>query len=539
VLVLALALLAGALGLSIPAFAAGPSLAYSPTVNRSTVVPLAGAVVTSGELFVQLVGTVPSGTTVVFYLDDMTTPVRSERTAPFDLLGDVEGTPRALAVSSLSTGSHRVRAQLVSGGRVTSTFDSVFSKSATTTSSPSPTASPAPTAMPAPSPTASVPTATTVPSTGPQLLLSADSDRSPSHLLSGSTPTGPAYVFLSGSGLSNVRFWLDRATTQTPTTTEKSAPWDLMGGSSTVANPLDVSRLAAGTHTVVARADSSTGPVEVRASFTADSTTAVFPSPSPTPTTVAPSPTTSNPAVPAGSWPSASTTGVPSGVTLRVLSGNQRIITDGAVLDGVHIKGCVDVEADNVTIRNSLVECARPGGGTVKNHGSNLRIVDSSIDGGGTSGNCIGSSRYTLLRADLYNCTDGARANGDVVIQSSWIHHLSRIEGSHNDTIQTTRGSNIRILGNRLEPYNSNTRDPMNAAYILAEDQGEVSDVVVSGNFMNGGNYTVMAGAGMGGVSFTGNSFGRNYRYGPVRAGSTSVTWSGNVWADTGSVVPL
>ena len=49
--------------------------------------------------------------------------------------------------------------------------------------------------------------------------------------------------------------------------------------------------------------------------------------------------------------PGPTTTGVPAGTALTVMTGDQHLTTAGAVLDAVDLKGCTVIDADNVTVR--------------------------------------------------------------------------------------------------------------------------------------------------------------------------------------------
>ena len=54
--------------------------------------------------------------------------------------------------------------------------------------------------------------------------------------------------------------------------------------------------------------------------------------------------------------PDATTTGVQPGITLKPYTGPMTITTDGAVIENVIINGMLTVDADNVTIRNCVVQ---------------------------------------------------------------------------------------------------------------------------------------------------------------------------------------
>lgn len=233
-------------------------------------------------------------------------------------------------------------------------------------------------------------------------------------------------------------------------------------------------------------------------------------------------------------YPGPDTTG-PVSSELREV-GDIDVDEAGTVLEGLSI-GCLDVNADDVVVRDSVIRCDRDTW-AVHARGARLLLQDVEVDGMGVADICIAHDGFTLERADVHNCSDGVRANGEVVIVDSWIHDLARTPGSHNDSIQTTQGRNIRIEGNTLEPYRADTDDPMNAAYILKEDQGDIDDVVFSGNYVNGGNFTLFViGEGMENVSVTDNVFGRDHRYGPLRIDATGIDVRGNVYADNGEPV--
>jgi hypothetical protein len=96
-----------------------------------------------------------------------------------------------------------------------------------------------------------------------RIKLSTVPSRAGSVMLFGATVSGAAYIWLSDlAGTTQVRFYLDRATTATPTQTEGWAPWDLMGGSTTAATPLPAGTLAPGSHQLTVLATLAGGAVQ-------------------------------------------------------------------------------------------------------------------------------------------------------------------------------------------------------------------------------------------------------------------------------------
>ena len=126
-------------------------------------------------------------------------------------------------------------------------------------------------------------------------------------------------------------------------------------------------------------------------------------------------------------------------------------------------------------------------------------------------------------------------------------HHYA--DGSHNEAILSNGGSGFLVRGNRLD---SNLEDGTSSALSFYGDFEQVRDALVERNLFNGGGFCVYAGSVDGkpypvaaNTRFVDNHFGRDLTdqcgwYGPVtayRAGNGNA-WSGNVWHDTGAVVP-
>jgi hypothetical protein len=134
-------------------------------------------------------------------------------------------------------------------------YKKLFSGSSSTGTTPPTTTPPttAPTTKPpTTTPTTAPPTGGTTP-TGTLPITdiqgSKNSNRSSSFRLDGSSLSGNAYFFVNPpSGSKSVKFYLDKALTSTPTTTETSSPYDFKGTNGSVANAFNVSSLSAGWH---------------------------------------------------------------------------------------------------------------------------------------------------------------------------------------------------------------------------------------------------------------------------------------------------
>ncbi|MDO8106798.1 right-handed parallel beta-helix repeat-containing protein [Isoptericola sp. b441] len=239
--------------------------------------------------------------------------------------------------------------------------------------------------------------------------------------------------------------------------------------------------------------------------------TASAPSPTATP---APAPT-----------PQAGSVGVPAGTHLTVHQGDMVITKDGTLLDGLDIRGYVTIRARDVVIRNSVIRGGTPGTSsrglvTVPSAQYSLTIEDSTLaptissplqDG-------IRGMSFTARRVEIRGVVDGAHLYGDhVTIANSWLHgntHFAHDPNhgggpSHDDSIQIQTGTDITIAGNRLE-------GATNAALMVTQDGGPVSNLVVKGNFLDDGACVVNIkdqGPSPTAVSIRGNTFGRHARW--------------------------
>ena len=94
------------------------------------------------------------------------------------------------------------------------------------------------------------------------LKVSTSSNRSSPTDLEGTTQKGNIYVFTSPdtSNIKQVDFYLDDPNmTSSPKLTEKVAPYDFAGGSTTVANPFDTTKISNGSHQITAKITFSDG----------------------------------------------------------------------------------------------------------------------------------------------------------------------------------------------------------------------------------------------------------------------------------------
>ncbi len=217
--------------------------------------------------------------------------------------------------------------------------------------------------------------------------------------------------------------------------------------------------------------------------------------------------------------------------------GPMTVTKAGTVLADVHVTGQLSINADNVTVRNFVA------GNIVQKPGTKGMVLeDGTVDSIGAAGGAEAAvvwSDYTARNLEISRSFDGMKANGNVTIENCWIHDLNAQNGStangaggytHNDGIQASGGAHVVIRDNRIE------RPGNNSAVFVDSDQGRITDVKITGNYLDGGGYTLYVvqsrSAPQWGsptnVTVEGNVFGKNSTQGPVTL-APGVTFTDNV----------
>lgn len=203
--------------------------------------------------------------------------------------------------------------------------------------------------------------------------------------------------------------------------------------------------------------------------------------------------------VPRKGTPNAQRTGVPEGTRLRIHEGDLVVRTDGAVVDRVDVRGFLRIEADDVTVRRTVVR-GRPTTRDahlvqVADDARRATIVDTEITAANPSPyikGIVGSDLH-LLRVDVHGVIDQLSVTGDdVLVEDSWFHdNLSYASDpqhgggpSHDDNVQVSVGRNIRIIGSRLSGASS-------AALMVTQDRGRIADLRLERNRIDGGACSV------------------------------------------------
>jgi len=203
----------------------------------------------------------------------------------------------------------------------------------------------------------------------------------------------------------------------------------------------------------------------------------------------------------------------------------------------MNINGDITVTGGSVTITNDCVTSGDTypihftgGGGTIDHV-----TVTGQGDGCSRAVEPAGASPVVMNHMNISGCEDGIEMYDNDTLENSYIHDLAFTSSSHNDGVQQNGGSNDIVRHNTIfNPHNQTS------CVNFTTDFGGISDITITGNLLNGGNYTVYSRSGGNGdptgVSVTGNHFGRSDVYGLLSADG-SVAWSRNVSDSTGQAV--
>lgn len=165
-------------------------------------------------------------------------------------------------------------------------------------------------------------------------------------------------------------------------------------------------------------------------------------------------------------------------------------ITEPGTYEGFYMtSGMLSVSASNVTIRDFYISTDSTYGIKV-NSGENIIIEDGEITG--VSSCAVLGKNITVRRLyvhDVYG--DLLKGQSNNVFESCYLTDAGMSPEAHADGIQISSGSNIKILGCRIDmPYLPGV-NVSNAPIFVKADQGDISDITVMHNWVNGGGYPI------------------------------------------------
>lgn len=231
-----------------------------------------------------------------------------------------------------------------------------------------------------------------------------------------------------------------------------------------------------------------------------------------------------------GKWPDETNTGVPAGTALTP-SGNLVITKPGTVIARLDIQGAVDINAPDVTLKESRIRAARFDVVRIKPGMTGVVIQDCEIDGIGVGNDGSNGIRGagTFLRNNIHRVENGITLDGRAIVQDNYIHDLLASGSPHYDGLQIDGGvSNVLIRRNTIINQHAQT-----SAVMIDNYFGPIDDITVDNNRLIGGGYTVysdgqFSGGPISGVVFTNNRLGKG-RWGYSSFVGNKPVWRNNV----------
>lgn len=259
------------------------------------------------------------------------------------------------------------------------------------------------------------------------------------------------------------------------------------------------------------------------------------------PSTVVSAPTAFTPCPAYPAFPDASCTGVATGSTLIPYNGVLTVTHDNTILNNLDVAGSIIVAAHNVTIVNSKIHDATPSIQT--NSGGDVVVRNTEFYNADNA--AILYNNWKAYNLNIHNMLgDGVKLGQNVDLEDSYIHDFSPANGAHSDGGQLQGGeSNVVVRHNNIDGLGGNS------ALFFAPDLGPngTGPITIDKNLLGGGGFTLAIVDGnngqyhQSGYTVTNNHFLRNATYGPLHINEPLANfdlWSGNVWNDTGEIIP-
>jgi hypothetical protein len=280
-------------------------------------------------------------------------------------------------------------------------------------------------------------------------------------------------------------------------------------------------------------------------------------------------------------YPDATNSGVPAGTMLTPRTQTIHVTSAGTTISGLELHGSIEVEANNVTIKNDKI--VNGDGFTQGAHAvrlyrgfTGLKIEDTTIEGG----NCTSEALEMGIETEepgatanrIYgNCASsimhgpGREENSYSIDNGTIWDSAEHKEEAHYETWYLGGGSLTAIHNTLLNPHGHT------AVIFTKTDFANVEEARIENNLLAGGGFTIYGGEGgllkvVGPTIVKGNRFARCLTKQVSRAGGTwfceggpdshgyfpksgdygekaffnkAVTiWSGNVWDDNNESIP-
>ena len=245
---------------------------------------------------------------------------------------------------------------------------------------------------------------------------------------------------------------------------------------------------------VLISACSSSGSSPVAPAVSSSGSTPVAPAAS---SSSGPSPTASASGCELPRYPTPKCTGVPARTALKTIKGDVTVKTAGTQIVGKRITGSLNIQANNVVIKNSEII------GTVINWdnggGWSFTIEDSTVgakDGcsGDYTGFAIGEDNYVARRVLVRGFPDGFRIGGpkDVTIEDSHVTLCVADPSDHSDGIQAYGAGGRNVIRHNVLDQRPAAKTATAPIFLPGGSDNRASaSFVVTDNVVAGGTYSI------------------------------------------------
>jgi hypothetical protein len=260
-------------------------------------------------------------------------------------------------------------------------------------------------------------------------------------------------------------------------------------------------------------------------------------------------------------WPDETTTGATTPGSLIAVSGNITLST-AQTYEGRYVTGQIRVTASSgtVTIRNCIIDFRAGSNSHAINtvsSGATVIVEDCEMfcpmDGVNNMSIALYGNRWIARRCYVHHSyADAFRPIADCELHDSYVHSLGDIGppygnaavAQHADAVQILAGTNFTATGNNfeipnfVEPEDKLPGDFMNSAgFMIQNSPGPTGDILIEGNRINGGDYSIRRTGAVTNMRVRNNVFGRDHLYGPFITTDGFTELCGNTWEDTGALI--
>jgi hypothetical protein len=235
-----------------------------------------------------------------------------------------------------------------------------------------------------------------------------------------------------------------------------------------------------------------------------------------------------------------------------VASGTYMVSTANTVVNCLKLTGTLNIEASNVTVKNSILTGTSWWGvrvGVTNASTTGLKLLNDKLQtvvgqGPDNGGYDYGVAPQSAGSIEVGYCDISGYKDGVDIstgsIHDSYIHDLSNFSGAHTQDVYVyAGGSGVQISNNTL--INDTPISVASASVYIAPDDGHQNNVSLIGNKLAGGALTVYGGDSTATNIVVKNNvfstiiFANSGYYGTDgywHPSNTGNVWSGNTWYD-------